>query len=198
MSRYPTVVWTGSEFAVAWTTTGSTTVQNVDKHSVFLAVVGLAGNVPMATKQLLTRSTYPHVALASSGEEIALSWVQRKEPSGTALYFQQYDKSIEPVGKMVKVSDEQPNECGAPSMVFAGDGYGITWHDDRDPDGTKIYFDFITCGGLGPEAIKAYTERIEGKRADITIVIEEEEELDKEEENDEDKNTESGLKKVFK
>ncbi|MBW2277561.1 MAG: hypothetical protein JRF63_08725 [Deltaproteobacteria bacterium] len=144
-NRKPVITWAGTEYVVAWTNAAPKEQNPKDSYRIFLAVVPAKKNSPRLTRQLEFQGSADQVALAASGEEFAVAWLGSKEPMGTAIYFRRIDLEGQPIGDTIKVTDDKPLTCGRPSLAWAGDGYGVTWHDDREPAGSEVFFSFISC-----------------------------------------------------
>jgi len=145
-NRKPVMAWAGGEYVVAWTNAAPEGQNPMDSYRIFLAVVPAKKNSPRLTRQLEFQGSADQVAIAASGEEFAVAWLGSKQPMGTAIYFRRVDLQGRPIGDTIKVSDDQPLTCGRPSLVWAGGGYGVAWHDDRDAAGSEVFFSFIACG----------------------------------------------------
>jgi hypothetical protein len=145
-NRKPVVAWSGSEYAVAWTNAAPQGENPRDRFRIFFAVVPGQGQTPRLTRQLEFEGSADQAAIAASGQEFAVAWTGSKEPMGSAVYFRRLDLEGKPIGETVRVTDDKPLTCGRPSLVWAGDGYGVTWHDDREPAGSEVFFAFVTCG----------------------------------------------------
>jgi len=146
ISRKPTIIWTGREFAVTWTNAAPIDDNPNDRYRIFFAIIPAMGDTPRLTRQLEFRGTADQVALAWTGTEFAISWVGSKQPMGSAIYFQRLSADGVPEGGTVRVSDEKPFTCGSPALSWAGDGYGLTWHDDRESASSEVFFSFLKCG----------------------------------------------------
>lgn len=155
VSRNPEVVAAPSGFAVVWTNAAPEENNPRDRFWIFFAVVPSKGDAPTLTRQLEFNGSADHVAIAAAGAEYGLAWVGSKEPMGSAVFFARLDGDGKPLGAIVRVSDEKPLTCGRPSLAFAGDGYGVAWHDDRSQTGSEILFSFLKCGEPEPEAADA-------------------------------------------
>jgi hypothetical protein len=145
-NRKPVIAWAGNEYVVAWTNAAPKDQNPRDSYRIFLAVVPANSNTPRLTRQLEFQGSADQVALAASGEEFAVAWLGSRRPMGTAIYFRRLNLQGLPIGDAITVTDGKPLTCGRPSLVWAGDGYGVTWHDDREPAGSEVFFSFVSCG----------------------------------------------------
>jgi hypothetical protein len=153
VSRKPEIAVSPAGFAVVWTNTEDAQDNPRDRYRIFFALVPPVGDAPSATRQLEFNGSADQVAIAAAGAEYGLAWVGSKQPMGSAVFFARLDDRGNPIGETVRVSDDKPLTCGRPSLSFAGDGYGVAWHDDRDPAGSEIVFSFVACGA--PESAEA-------------------------------------------
>jgi hypothetical protein len=154
-NRKPVIAWSGSEYAVAWTNAAPKGENPRDSFRIFVAVVPAAADKPRLTRQLEFQGSADQVALAATGKEFAVAWVGSKEPMGSAIYFRRLDIEGMPLGETIRVTDDKPLTCGRPSLVWAGDGYGVTWHDDREPAGSEVFFSFVSCGDAAEQPVEA-------------------------------------------
>ena len=152
-SRNPEIAVAPGGFAVVWTNAAPDENNPRDRFWIFFAVVPPVGDAPAMTRQLEFNGSADHVAIAAAGAEFGLAWVGSVEPMGSAVFFARLDAAGKPVGKTVRVSDDKALTCGRPTLAFAGDGYGVAWHDDRSQTGSEILFSFLKCGE--PEAADA-------------------------------------------
>ncbi len=151
VSRKPIITWTGKDFAVAWTNAAPTGQNPRDRFRVFFAVVPDVGDMPSMTRQLKFSGSADQVALAATGKEFGLAWVGSRKPVGTAVYLQRIGLDGNPIDETMEVTDGVPLTCGRPDLAWAGDGYGVVWHDDRAKTGAEVFFAFVECGEELPE-----------------------------------------------
>jgi hypothetical protein len=149
VSRNPEIAAVDGGFAVVWTNDKPRENNQHDYYWIFFALVGEEGDAPELVRQLELNGTADRVAIAAAGGELGLAWVGSKEPMGSAVFFSRLDRGGKPLGATVRVSDDKPITCGPPSIAFAGDGYGVAWHDDRSQTGSQILFSFLKCGEAG-------------------------------------------------
>jgi hypothetical protein len=160
--KSPATAWNGGQFAATWT---SIKQKDTNKHTddaaenpfqIFWALIPEVGNAPTVSRPLPLYSAAGQPALASSGEEYALAWLQRKKGGGYGIYFQRLDTKGELVGAPLEVTDASPHSCSRPSITWDGQGYAVAWHDDREHHESEIYFSYISCKGedIGIPAVK--------------------------------------------
>ncbi len=151
-NREPVVIWGDGEWALAWTNAAPVAGSEQAGYRVFFAAVPERAKAPRMTRKLDFRGAAGRVALASTGREYAVAWVGNKEPMGSAIYFRRIGPDAKPIGDKVEVSDGKPLTCGRPDLAWAGDGFGVVWHDDREPAGSEVFFSFVSCGEGGEES----------------------------------------------
>jgi len=153
VSRKPVIVSTGDGFAIAWTNAAPSEENPLDRFRVFFAMVPEEGATPSMTRQLKFQGSADQVALAFTGKEFGLSWVGSRQPRGTAVYLQRIGLDGLPLGDTTEVTDGVPLTCGRPSLAWDGEGYGVTWHDDRAQTGSEVFFVYVECGEEPPEIV---------------------------------------------
>jgi hypothetical protein len=155
VSRNPEIAVANGGFAVVWTNDAPQESNKHDYFWIFFALVQEKGDAPAFTRQLEFNASTGHAAIAAAGAEYGIAWVGGKEPMGSAVFFARLGADGKPLGAAVRVSDDKPLTCGPPSLAFAGDGYGVAWHDDRSQTGSQIVFSFLKCGEPEAEAADA-------------------------------------------
>ncbi len=152
-SRKPVISWAGSTFAISWTNAAPTEQNPRDRFRVFFAIVPNVGNAPTMTRQLKFQGSADQVALAATGKEFGLAWVGSKKPVGSAVFLQRIGLDGKVLGDTTEVTDGVPLTCGRPSLAWDGNGYGVTWHDDRAKTGAEVFFSYVECGEELPEPV---------------------------------------------
>ncbi|HUT76094.1 MAG TPA: hypothetical protein VM285_00315 [Polyangia bacterium] len=150
VNRQPVVVWSGEDWFVVWTNEVRVAGKDEPRYRVFFALVPAEAGAPRATAELGLFVASERVALAATGREFGVAWVENLDPMGSVVFFQRLSREGKLLGIPLKVSDEAPLNCGRPDLSWAGDGFGVTWHDDREPAGSEVYFSFVTCGQEPP------------------------------------------------
>ncbi|MBN2342410.1 MAG: hypothetical protein JXX29_20005 [Deltaproteobacteria bacterium] len=141
----PQVVWTGTDFAVAWTNAAPAEHNPLGNFRIFMAIIPKEGVRPSFTKQLDFNGSADVVSLATTGAELAMAWVGTKKPAGSAVYFRRFDLEGNLIGEQLRVSDDNPAAVGRPFLTFGRGGYGVVWHDSREFEGAEIFFSFLAC-----------------------------------------------------
>lgn len=136
----PTVVWSGSEYALAW--------KGTDIHFArFDATGSLVGTIiPVTDCSADCGST----SITWADSQFWLSWNDERDGNREI-----YIASVSPAG--VKTSSDiritvDADDSISPFITWTGSVLGLTWVDSRDGDG-EVYFSILTSSGAetGPE-----------------------------------------------
>jgi len=132
-SETPSMVWTGSEYGVAWSDNRSGT------YEIYFARISAAG-VKIGSDTAITtldgvQSNAP--SLAWLGSEYGLAWTDwRLGP--TEIYFTRVSSSGVKQGGDIQVTSGGANSA-APNLVAGSLGYGLVWHN-----WTGVYRSYFT------------------------------------------------------
>ncbi len=172
-SYSPAVVWTGSEFGVAWSDLRHATPE------IYFVRFG-DPTVPRAALPTLTRVTTEPATGAGTNEQPSIAWDgtrywiawSRSAPSAASSIRV---ASVTPtgaadatVGAPVTVSTGTQGYTARPSLVAlpAGEGGGlaVAWEDDRATDNAEVYFARLGATGarVGPEVRVTTAEGLSG------------------------------------
>jgi hypothetical protein len=143
-SADPCLVWTGSEYGVSW-------YDGRDGNSeIYFAKVDSSGTKIGSDVRVTNDSANSYIpSLAWTGSEFGHSWYDDRD-GNNEIYFARMDSAGNKIGSDMRVTNDS-FISNAPSLVWAGSEYGVTWYDDRDDDdadGTienEIYFTRISC-----------------------------------------------------
>jgi len=140
LSEFPSVVWTGSEYGVAWQ-------DNRDGHAeIHFARLDASGTTIGSEVRITTHAPGAGVgnrpSLASNGSGYGLAWMDSRE--GTlGVYFAALDGSGGPMGPHVWIAPSTASSP-APYLMATGAGYFLAWQFDGthtlalDASGTPI------------------------------------------------------------
>ena len=136
----PSLVWTGSEYGVSW-------VDSRDgNQEIYFARIDAAGNkigADVRVTNAVSSSTYPSLVWTGSG--YGLSWSDARDGGPYEIYFARIDAAGVKIGSDVRVTNAG-GSSDAPSLVWAGSEYGVSWHDWRDGN-AEIYFARLHTSG---------------------------------------------------
>jgi hypothetical protein len=138
-SGEPAIVWTGSDYGVAWHDARG------GGYGVYFARISrdgakLGGDVRIDAGDADARSP----SLAWTGAEYGVAWSDSRDGS-TEIYFARVSVAGAKVGDDVRVTDATM-ESSAPSLVWTGAGYGVAWQDLRDMS-YDVYFARLDAAG---------------------------------------------------
>jgi hypothetical protein len=150
INRQPRVVWSGEDWAVVWANEVRVPGKEEPRYRAFFSLVPATAGAPSATSELKISSASERVALAATGREFGVAWLENLAPMGSVVFFQRLSREGKLLDLPLKISDEAPLNCGRPDLAWVGDGFGVTWHDDREPAGSEIFFAFLACGEEPP------------------------------------------------
>jgi hypothetical protein len=143
-SANPSLVWTGSEFAVAWEDARD------GNEEIYFARFDSEG-APIGPNIRVTfdegRSTRPH--LLWNGTEYGVIWADDRDGAGS-IYFAALDRSGERTVSDVKITKGK-SESRNPFAVWNGFEYAVVW-EQRGREESEIYFARLTAAGknIGP------------------------------------------------
>lgn len=143
----PSIVWTGSEYGIAWINRFRVVVSRFDASGA-----RLGEDRVVVTSDEETRTP----SLIWNGSEYGLFWVDWRGSSGPrshqpAVYFARLDAEANKIGVDMRVTELSP-WVSSPSAVWNGSGYTVVWEDNRDGYGygnTEVYFVRIDAFGNG-------------------------------------------------
>jgi len=138
-SAYPSLVWTGSEYGIAWLTQPDLETTTVTFARLDPGAVLLAPGAPIASN----RGTEGFDGgsgqfLAWTGSGYGLVWTDSRD-GNLEIYFARLSESGEKLGQDVRLTDD-PNSSSTPGLVWDGFAFGVVWVDTRDELSRSIYF----------------------------------------------------------
>jgi hypothetical protein len=133
----PSVVWTGSEYALAW----SSNQHDMGVDDVHLGRVSADGRTVIMDEVVTDSPTSSwHPDLAWTGSAFGLIWEQ--DPYGEFdLFFALLSPEGDPIGDVVRITDA-PDYSWSPELAWSGDAFGVVWGDHRGSHG-DVYFNVI-------------------------------------------------------
>jgi hypothetical protein len=135
----PSLVWTGSEFGVAWQD------GRIPVSEIYFARISSAGAKVGSDVQISNNSSNSDAAsLAWTGSEFGVAWMDSRD-----LNFEIYFARISAAGSKLGSDTRITNDSDAswnPSIAWTGSEFGVSWQDDRDGN-DEIYFARISAAG---------------------------------------------------
>jgi len=131
---YPSVVWTGSRYGIAWS----------DKYSsvyeIYLSTLDAAGNKVLNEKRITSsaaESTRP--SLVWTGSEYGIAWIEDVQGKGEIYFARVQEDGVLSYQSRLTYNSEN---SGRPNLAWSGSHYNATWRDDRDGN-DEVYFIII-------------------------------------------------------
>jgi hypothetical protein len=139
-SERPSLVWTGTEFVVAWQD------ERDGNKEIYLVRLNALG-VKLGTDIRVTNNTEnsERPSFAWTGTELALAW-QDERDGNKEIYCARFAATGVKQGTDIRITnDGQTSE--RPSLVSTGSELGIAWQDERDGN-KEVYFTRLTPLGI--------------------------------------------------
>ncbi len=139
LSEYPSLIWTGSEYGVAW-------IDHRDGNSeIYFAHLDSSGS-KIGSDLRVTNDDHSSwlPCIAWSGAEYGIAWADTRN-GNWEVYFARINSSGSKIGADVRVTydDAGSNES---SLIWNGSQYGLSWSDERDGN-DEIYFVRLDTSG---------------------------------------------------
>ena len=136
-SRYPSLVWNGSEYGVAWADSRGS------NEDIYFCTIDAAGNPDSDVRISSQGDDNTQPSLAWSGAEYGLTWTYMLVPTERELRFARLDLDGTILGG-TSGTTIATTFSQSPSLVWSGDRYGVAW-DFGNPDPVDIHFLTIDC-----------------------------------------------------
>ena len=148
----PSMVWTGSEYGVAWQD------DRDGDWGIWFSRIDPAGNkIGPDVRVSNTGGNAWNPFLIWTGSVYAVAW--REERDGNwEIYFARIDELGNRIGDEVRVTND-PAGSRIPSLAWTGSEYGIAWYDQRDGN-NEIYFTILDADGNKPGADVRVTSQV--------------------------------------
>jgi hypothetical protein len=139
ISEYPSLIWTGNGFGVAWTDLRQ------GNEEIYFSRLDSSGNI-IGSESRITNddsiSEFPH--LIWTGNEYGIVWSDFRD-GNTEIYFTRLDSIGSKIGSDIRITYDNDSSY-LPSLIRAGDEYGVAWRDRRDGI-YEIYFAQLNSSG---------------------------------------------------
>jgi hypothetical protein len=139
-SQLPTLVWTGSDYGVAWAEQGQ-------DQQIYFARLGPSGEKIGGEVRITNNfSGKTNPTLVWTGSEFGISWTDDRSGQ-SEIYFARLDASGAKIGSDRRVSDTPPgSNSDVANLVWTGSEFGIAWRDFRH-GAPEIYFARLDASG---------------------------------------------------
>jgi predicted RecA/RadA family phage recombinase len=139
ISSAPSLVWTGSEFGVAWYD------DRDGDYEIYFTRISADG-VKLGSDIRVTNdaSTSSVPSLVWTGSEYGVAWYDGRD-GDTEIYFTRISAAGAKLGSDVRITNAA-GDSGDPGLVWIGSEYGVAWMDNRDGS-REIYFARISAAG---------------------------------------------------
>ena len=139
-SVLPSLVWTGTEFGVAWVDARD------GNNEIYFNRISTAG-VPITTDLRVTvnMAFSGQPSLVWTGAEYAIAWADDRA-GNREVFFNRLDEVGVLAGPDVQVTTTDLAVSEQPSLRWDGTAYGLAWVDERDGN-REIYFNRLDTAG---------------------------------------------------
>lgn len=137
-SHYPSLVWTGSEYGIAWHDFRD---GNGEIYFARLSEIGalMASDIRITNDS--ANSSSP--SLVWNGSEFAFSWSDDRFDANSEIFFRRMAGDGSLIDDELRITGAFGNS-EHPSLAWTGSEYGFTWDDDRDGN-EEVYFARVGC-----------------------------------------------------
>jgi hypothetical protein len=141
-SRYPSLIWIGSEYAISWQD------HRDGNMEIYFARLDSHGNkIGEDIRVTSDDSGSVEPALIWTGSEYGVSWSDGRDAQSyydkAEIYFARIDSSGKKIGPDLRVTNAS-KDSRYPSLKWNGSEYSVSWSDERDGD-NEIYFARMDC-----------------------------------------------------
>jgi len=140
-SDFPTLVWTGSEYALAWSDWRSTITRDIYFTRIDSVGRKVIGDIQVTAALNSTSSYEP--SLVWTGTEFGVVFTNGENGD---IYFARFAASGDEIGSELAIAaDPAIQEC-CPKMVWTGTAYGLVWNASVS-GGQEVRFSRFTSTG---------------------------------------------------
>lgn len=137
-SRYPSLVWDGSGYGIAWED------DREGNYEIYFSQLDPDGTEVVDDVRLTNASqNSDHAAISWTGSEYGIAWQDLRD-GNYEIYFTLVSSSGVEIGDDARITNDGFSMY--PSMRWSGSEYGVVWQDNRDVN-TEIYFGRISSTG---------------------------------------------------
>jgi len=139
-SEYPRMVWTGSEYGVAWHDNRDGT------REIYFARISSAGVKQCSDVRITNAGGYSwYPSIVWKGTEYGVAWSDYRD-GNYEIYFARINSSGVKQGSDTRITNASVG-AGYPSLAWTGTEYGVAWSEYRDGN-YEIYFARINSSGV--------------------------------------------------
>jgi hypothetical protein len=139
-STDPWLVWTGSEFGLAWADF------EPGNQQILVARLDATGSRTASDVQLTTTSgASSGPSLVWTGSEYGVSWIDKRDTVRGQTYFARLDVDATAIGSQLRVVDTG-DACYETTAAWTGSEFGVTWLDWRNGR-AEVYLARIDAAG---------------------------------------------------
>jgi hypothetical protein len=145
LSFVPSLVWTGTEYGVAWNDQRDNTMMGAADAEIYFARIDAAGNEigdDLRVTDAPGQSYRP--ALAWDGTSYAVTWNDDRA-GNQEIWFQRITTDGGLGGDAVRVTNSMGSSLFS-DLAASENGFGVVWNDDRDGT-TRAYFQRLSEAG---------------------------------------------------
>ncbi len=130
----PTMIWTGTEYAVAYV--------GGDSASVYLRRIDADGKAVGDPRAVSSKGYAAMPSLAWNGEHFGVTWTDDRDHNinDSDVFFRRIDDQGMPVGSEVTLTTD--GGCHSPSLVWTGEVFALvwSWQDTESHDQPSMHF----------------------------------------------------------
>jgi hypothetical protein len=134
------LIWTGNLFGVSWSD-----YRDGNWETYFTRVDSSGNKIGSDIRITYNDKISQKSSLTWTGSEYGISWEDNRDNGNPEIYFARLDSEGNKIGSDVRVTYHTTRSV-APSLVWTGSEYGISWEDARDWR-SEIYFARLDSSG---------------------------------------------------
>src|SRR6185436_7179296 len=140
VARVPSLVWTGSEYAVTW----DGQLSRNGAWGIYLSRFTQTGLKIGPDLPVSTTGSEGDASLVWTGTGFGVTWFDNRDGDHPEIYFARLDATGNRIGSDVRVTND-PGDSFLPSIVWTGSEFGVSWDDRRET--RDVYFARLDAEG---------------------------------------------------
>jgi len=143
-SRFPVIVFTGSEYGVSYSS-----MVSEGEYEIRFTRISTEGIEIMPSKIIAGARgiTFPQTQLTWAGSEFGIIWHDIRRGPDYEIYLARVSIEGEKIGEEVQVTQTETNSFD-PSVTFANGVYAISWEQSLIDGTIQIFFNRISTDGI--------------------------------------------------